>query len=106
ALLAWRPSVEAVYRILGAIVLLAPGVTTYVLVVRLVGDRWLALPLPFLALALRGWVDQARRPRWAPPLAAAAILSHPAMVPPVVALLALATALGMLLRPARATALE
>ncbi len=139
ALLAWRPSVEAVYRILGAIVLLAPGVTTYLLAVRLVGDRWLALPpaflalalsadlrsgvetalrwgtlttrlgvawLPLLALALRGWVDQGRRPRWAPPLAAAAILCHPAMVPPVVALLALATGLGMLLRPARPIALE
>ena len=39
-----------------------------------------------------------RLPRWAPPLAALAILSHPAMVPSVVALLGLGTALALLAR--------
>jgi uncharacterized membrane protein len=42
ALLLWRPSVETVYRILCAVILLAPGVTTYALLARVIGDRWLA----------------------------------------------------------------
>jgi hypothetical protein len=136
AALLWRPSVETVYRLLCAIVLLAPGITTYALLARVVGDRWLALPpaflaltlsadlrggveaglrwgslttrlglawLPLLALSLRPWVEGGRLPRWAPPLAALAILSHPSMLPSVVALLGLATALAVLARPERRT---
>jgi hypothetical protein len=136
AVLLWRPSVETVYRLLCTVVYLAPGVTTYALMARVVGDRWLALPaaflaltlsadlrggveagvrwgslttrlglawLPLLALALRPWVDGGRLPRWAPPLAALAILSHPSTLPSVVALLGLATALALLARPERRT---
>jgi hypothetical protein len=65
AVLLWRPSVETVYRLLCAVVLLAPGVTTYALLARVVGDRWLALPPAFLALALsadlRGGVEAGLR---------------------------------------------
>ncbi len=43
-LLLWQPSVETVYRLLCALILLAPGITTYALLVRVLGDRWLALP--------------------------------------------------------------
>jgi hypothetical protein len=136
ALLLWRPSVETVYRLLCAVVFLAPGLTTYALLVRVVGNRWLALPgaflaltlsadlrggveaglrwgtlttrlglawLPLLALALRPWVEGGRLPRWAPPLAALAILSHPSTLPSVAALLGLATALALLGRPERRT---
>jgi hypothetical protein len=136
AVLLWRPSIETVYRLLCAIVFLAPGITTYVLLARVLGDRWLALPgaflaltlsadlrsgvevalrwgtlttrlglawLPLLALALRPWVEGGRLPRWAPPLAALAILCHPATLPPVVALIGLATALSLLARPERRT---
>ena len=134
--LLWQPSVETVYRLLCGVVFLAPGVTTYVLLARVVGDRWLALPpaflalvlsadlrggveaglrwgmlttrlglawLPLLALALRPWVEGGRLPRWAPPLAALALLSHPSTLPSVVALLGLATALSLLARPDRRT---
>ena len=134
--LLWQPSVETVYRLLCAVVFLAPGVTTYVLLARVVGDRWLALPpaflalvlsadlrggveaglrwgmlttrlglawLPLLALALRPWVEGGRLPRWAPPLAALALLSHPSTLPSVVTLLGLATALSLLARPDRRT---
>ena len=134
--LLWRPSIETVYRLLCAIVFLVPGITTYVLLARVLGDRWLALPaaflaltlsadlrggvevglrwgtlttrlglawLPLLALALRPWVEGGRLPRWAPPLAALAILCHPATLPPVVALIGLATALSLLARPERRT---
>ncbi|MGH7318684.1 MAG: hypothetical protein ACRELA_03530 [Candidatus Rokuibacteriota bacterium] len=136
AVLLWRPSVETVYRLLCAVVFLAPGVTTYALLARVVGDRWLALPpaflalalsadlrggveaglrwgtlttrlglawLPLLALALRPWVEGGRLPRWAPPLAALAHLSHPSTLPSVLALLGLATALALLARPERRT---
>src|SRR5262245_37574516 len=136
AALLWRPSVETVYRFLCAIVFLAPGVTTYALLVRVVADRWLALPaaflaltlscdlrggvdaglrwgtlttrlglawLPLLALALRPWVEGGRLPRWAPPLAALAILSHPTTLPSVAALLGLTMALALLARPGRTT---
>jgi hypothetical protein len=136
AVLLWRPSVETVYRLLCVTVYLAPGITTYVLLARVVGDRWLALPaaflaltlsgdlrggveagvrwgtlttrlglawLPLLALALRPWVEGGRLPRWAPPLAALAILSHPATLPSVLALIGLATALSFLARPERRT---
>jgi hypothetical protein len=136
AVLLWRPSVETVYRLLCTVVFLAPGVTTYVLLARVLGDRWLALPgaflaltlsadlrggveaglrwgslttrlgmawLPLLALALRPWVEGGRLPRWAPPLAALAILSHPSTLPSVVALIGLAGALSLLARPERRT---
>jgi hypothetical protein len=139
ALLLWRPSVETVYRILCGVVLLAPGVTTYALLARVIGDRWLALPpaflalvlsadlnsgveaglrwgglttrlglawLPLLALALRPWVEAGRLPRWAPPLAALAILSHPSTLPSVVAIFGLATALALLARPGRDTLVQ
>jgi hypothetical protein len=137
--LLWRPSVEMVYRLLCAVVFVAPGLTTYALLTRVVGDRWLALPgaflalvlsadlrggvevgvhwgtlttrlgmawLPLVALALRPWVDGARLPVWAPPLVAMAVLSHPATLPPVLALLVLAAALALLARPERRTAWE
>ena len=136
AVLLWRPSVETVYRLLCAVVFLAPGVTTYALLARVVGNRWLALPpaflalalsadlrggveaglrwgtlttrlglawLPLLALALRPWVEGGRLPRWAPPLAALALLSHPSTLPSVVALLGLAAVLAVLARPERRT---
>ena len=136
ALLLWRPSVETIYRLLCAVIFLAPGLTTYALLARVVGDRWLALPgaflaltlsadlrggveagvrwgslttrlglawMPLLALALRPWIESGRIPRWAPPLAALAILSHPATLPWVAALLGLATALAFLGRPERRT---
>jgi len=134
AILLWRPTVETVYRLLCVVVYLAPGVTTYALLARVVGDRWLALPaaflaltlsgdlrggveagvrwgtlttrlgfawLPLLALSLRPWVEGGRLPRWAPPLAALAILSHPSTLPSVLALIGLASALSLLLRPER-----
>jgi hypothetical protein len=136
ALLLWQPSVETVYRLLCALILVAPGITTYALLVRVLGDRWLALPgaflaltlsadlrggvetgirwgtlttrlglawLPLLALALRPWVEGGRIPRWAPPLAALAILSHPSTLPSVAALIGLAAALSLLARPERRT---
>ena len=139
AMLLWRPSVETIYRLLCALVLLAPGVTTYALVARVVGTRWLALPpaflalvlsadlhggveaalrwgslttrlglawLPLLALALRPWVEAGRLPRWAPPLAALAVLSHPSMLPPAAAMLGLATLLALLARPGRQTLVQ
>ena len=43
-----------------------PGVTTYVLLARVVGDRWLALPAAFLALTLSGGPPGRRRGR--PPM--------------------------------------
>jgi hypothetical protein len=136
AILLWRPTVETVYRLLCALVYLAPGVTTYALLARVLGDRWLALPgaflaltlsgdlrggveagvrwgtlttrlglawLPLLALSLRPWVEGGRLPRWAPPLAALAILSHPSTLPSVLALIGLASALSLLARPERRT---
>jgi hypothetical protein len=61
----WQPSVEVVYRILCAVVLLLPGVTTYILLARVLDDGWLALPPAFLALTLsaglRGGVEEAVR---------------------------------------------
>ena len=138
-MLLWQPSVETVYRLLCAVIFLAPGVTTYALVARVVGNRWLALPpaflalvvsadlrggveagvrwgalttrlgvawLPLLALSLRPWVEGGRVPRWAPPLAALAILSHPSTLPAVVTLLGLATALAILARPGRPTGVQ
>jgi hypothetical protein len=136
AALLWRPSVETVYRLLCVVVFLAPGVTTYALLARVVGNRWLALPpaflalvlsadlrggveagvrwgtlttrlgfawMPLLALAVRPWVEGGRLPRWAPPVAALALLSHPSTLPAVVAILGLATALALLARPGRRT---
>jgi hypothetical protein len=125
-----------VYRLLRLVVFLAPGLTTYFLLVRVLGDRWLALPgaflaltlsadlrggleagvrwgtlttrlglawLPLLALALRPWVEGGRLPRWAPPVAALAILSHPTTLPSVLVLIGLAAALSLLARPERRT---
>src|SRR5262245_32897591 len=139
AALLWRLSVETVYRLLCVIVFLAPGVATYALLARVVGDRWLALPpaflalalsadlnggveaglrwgglttrlglawLPLLALALRPWIESGRLPRWAPPLAALAILSHPTTVPAVAAMLGLAALLALLAHPGRGTVLQ
>jgi hypothetical protein len=139
AALLWRPSVETVYRLLCAVIYLAPGVTAYALLGRVVGNRWLALPpaflaltlsadllggveaglrwgtlttrlglawLPLLALAVRPWVEGERLPRWAPPVAALAFLSHPSTLPSIVAILALATALAALGRPGRRTLVE
>jgi hypothetical protein len=136
AILLWRPSVETVYRLLCAIAYLAPGLTTYALLARVLGDRWLALPgaflaltlsgdlrggveagvrwgtlttrlglawLPLLALSLRPWIESGGLPRWAPPLAALAIITHPTTLPSVLALVGLASALSLLLRPARRT---
>ena len=136
AILLWRPSIETVYRLLCLIVLLAPGLTTYLLLVRVFGDRWLALPgaflaltlsgdlrggvetgvrwgtlttrlgvawLPLVALALRPWVDGGRLPRWAPPVAALAILCHPTTLPSVLVLIGLASTLALLARPERRT---
>ena len=59
--------------------------------------------LPLLCLALRGFVEEGRVPRWAPPLAAFAVLAHPASLPAVLVTLGTATGLGLLLRPARET---
>jgi hypothetical protein len=136
AILLWGPTIETVYRLLCLIIFLAPGVTTYILLARVLGDRWLALPaaflaltlsgdfrggvevgvrlgtlttrlglawLPLLALALRPWIEGGRLPRWAPPLAALAIVSHPTTLPSVLALVGLATALSLLARPERRT---
>jgi hypothetical protein len=136
ALLLWQPSVETIYRLLCAVVFLAPGLATYALLARVVGDRWLALPgaflaltlsadlrggveaglrwgslttrlglawMPLLALSLRPWIEGGRIPRWAPPLAALAILSHPSMLPSVAVVLGLGTALAFLARPERRT---
>jgi hypothetical protein len=139
AVLLWRPDVEATYRLLCAIVLVAPGVTTYALMARVLGDRWLALPpaflalalsahlpsgmeaglrwgtltsrlaaawLPLLALAFRPWIEAGRRPRWAPPVAALAVLSHPSTLPAVAVLTGTAAALASLARPGRRAAVE
>jgi hypothetical protein len=139
AALLWRPDVETTYRVLCAIVLVAPALTTYALVARVLGDRWLALPpaflalvlsahlpagveagvrwgtltsrlaaawLPLLALALRPWIEAGRRPRWAPPVAALAVLSHPSALPAVAVLTGTAAALAAVARPGRRTAAE
>jgi hypothetical protein len=139
AVLLWRPTVETVYRLLCAAIFLAPGVTTYALLARVVGSGWLALPaaflalvvsadlrggveaglrwgslttrlglawLPLLALSLRPWIEGGRLPRWAPPLAAVALLSHPSTLPSVVALLGLGALLALLARPGRQTAVQ
>ena len=45
-------SPEAIYRVLLWIVLLLPGVTTHALLVRVLGNGWLALPGAFLALTI------------------------------------------------------
>jgi len=46
--------------------------------------------LPLLALSLRPWIASGRPPVWAPPVAAAAILAHPASAPTVVMMLGVA----------------
>lgn len=135
-LLLWRPSVETVYQLLGGLVLLLPALSTFLLLARAIGDRWLALPpaflaltlsaglrggveesvrwgmltsrlslglLPLLVLALKPWIETGRRPVWAPVLAAAVVLAHPAGAPAVAAVLLVATLLAVALRPRRAT---
>jgi hypothetical protein len=74
------------------------------------GVRWGSLTtrlgmawLPLLALSLRPWVDSGRPARWAPPLAALALLSHPSTLPSVTAIVGLAAALALLARPGRPT---
>lgn len=61
----WQPSVETVYRLLCTLLLLFPALTTYVLLLRLLDDGWLALPPAFLALTLsaglRGGVEESLR---------------------------------------------
>jgi hypothetical protein len=57
--------------------------------------------LPLLALALRPWVEAARRPVWAPLAAALVVLAHPANAPAAAALLALATLLRLARRADR-----
>lgn len=47
-----RLPVEAAYQTLVWVTYLAPGITTYVLLLRLVGNGWLALPGAFVALTL------------------------------------------------------
>jgi hypothetical protein len=139
AILLWRPSVESVYRLLCAVVFLAPGVATYALLARVLGNRWLALPpaflalvvsadlrggveagvrwgtlttrlgmawLPLLALSIRPWIESGRLPRWAPPFAALALLSHPSTLAPVVAIVGLGSALALLARPGRPTVFQ
>lgn len=139
AVLGWRPSVETVYRLLCAVIFLAPGVTTYALLARVVESRWLALPpaflalvvsadlrggveagvrwgtlttrlgvawLPLLALSLRPWIESGRLPRWAPPLAALALLSHPSTLASVVAIVGIGSGLALLARPGRSTLVQ
>jgi hypothetical protein len=61
----WQLPVEAVYQILCGFILLLPAVTTFILLARLLGDGWLALPPAFLALTLsaglRGGVEESMR---------------------------------------------
>jgi hypothetical protein len=57
--------------------------------------------LPLLALTLRPWVADGRPPAWAPPAAAAVVLTHPANGPAAAALLALAAAFRLLRRADR-----
>jgi hypothetical protein len=135
----WRLSVESVYQVLCGVLLLLPAVGTFLLVARVAGDRWLALPpaflaltlsaglrggveeslrwgiltarlglglLPLLALSLRPWIEAGRRPTWAPVVAAAIVLAHPASAPAALVLVGLAGLLAAVLRPQRATLLE
>lgn len=48
----WQPSVELVYQLLCAFVLLLPAFATFALLAGVLGDRWLSLPPAFLALTL------------------------------------------------------
>jgi len=61
----WYPSVELVYQLLCSLVLLLPAVATFLLLARVIEDRWLALPPAFLALTLsaglRGGVEEGLR---------------------------------------------
>jgi hypothetical protein len=59
--------------------------------------------LPFLALALRPWVERGRRAVWAPVVAAAVLLCHPAAGPAVAVILGVATLLAYARRPGRPT---
>ena len=135
----WRLSVEAVYQLLCGLLLLLPGVGTFLLLARVGGDRWLALPpalvaltlsaglrggveeslrwgtltarlglglLPLLALSLRPWIEAGRRPTWAPFVAGAIVLAHPASAPAAVVLVGLAALLAAVLRPQRSTLLD
>jgi hypothetical protein len=61
----WQLSVDTVYRLLCAVVLLLPALTVYWLLVRVLDDGWLALPPAFVALTLsaglRGGVEESVR---------------------------------------------
>jgi hypothetical protein len=61
----WQAPVEVVYRLLCALVLILPALATYLLLVRVLDDGWLALPPAFLALTLsaglRGGVEEGVR---------------------------------------------
>ena len=61
----WRLPVEAVYQLVCGLLLLLPAVGTFILVARVGGDRWLALPPAFVALTLsaglRGGVEESLR---------------------------------------------
>jgi hypothetical protein len=62
--------------------------------------------LPLLALSLRPWIETGRRPTWAPVVAAAIVLAHPASAPAALVLVGLAALLAAVLRPHRATLLD
>jgi hypothetical protein len=62
--------------------------------------------LPLLALSLRPWIEAGRRPTWAPVVAAAIVLAHPASAPAALVLVGLAALLAAVLRPRRATILD
>jgi len=61
----WQPSVETVYQLLCALVLLLPALATFALLAVLLEDGWLALPPAFLALTLSaglpGGVEESMR---------------------------------------------
>ena len=62
--------------------------------------------LPLLVLALRPWLDGGRLPGWAPALAAALLLAHPAGAPIAAGVLGTAALLALALRPRRQTLVE
>ena len=62
--------------------------------------------LPLLVLSLRPWVESGQRPAGTPAVLAALVLAHPASVPVAAGVLAAATLLGAMLRPARPVLLE
>ena len=55
--------------------------------------------LPLLALSLRPWLDTGRAPVWAPVVAAAIVLAHPATVPAAAVLVGTGALLALVIRP-------